>query len=360
MDPALFVRGKAPVLIDEFQHVPELLDAIKAELNRDGAPGRFVLTGSTRYATLPSTAQALTGRAHRLSVLPLSQGEVAGTREDFAEALVSDPLSLVDQGLPAISREEYVRRVVSGGFPPVLRRTRPEDRARWFDDYVDLVIERDVMELTRVRQRRQLPLLLRQLASQTAQVLNVTKAGATIGIEKSTAENYTKLLEAVFLVHQLPAWGTTLGSRVAVAPKIHVVDSGLAARLLHLTERKLGAASAPALTEFGHLLETFVVGEVCKQLDWLDAPVQHGHWRTHDGDEVDLVLEREDGKVAALEVKASSRVPSGELRGLLKLSRKLGTQFLGGVVLYTGTRAYSQGDVHIMPIARLWNAQTPA
>ncbi len=360
-DPALFVRGQAPVLIDEFQHVPELLDAIKAELNRDGSPGRFVLTGSTRYATLPAAAQALTGRAHRIDVLPLSQGEVAGIREDFAEALLSDPLSLVDPRLSAIAREEYVSRVVAGGFPPVLRRARPADRARWFDDYVNLVIERDVMELTRVRQRRQLPLLLRQLASQTAQVLNIAKAAARIGMEKSTAENYTKLLESVFLVHQLPAWGTTLGSRIGAAPKIHVVDSGLAARLLRLTESKLGTASAAALTEFGHMLETFVVGEVCKQLDWLDAPVQRGHWRTHDGEKVDLILEREDGKVAAVEVKAASRAPASELRGLLKLRRKLGSQFLGGVVLYTGARAYTHDrNLHVVPITRLWNTRISA
>ncbi len=320
-----------------------------------------MLTGSTRYATLPAAAQALTGRAHRIDVLPLSQGEVAGIREDFAEALLSDPLSLVDPPLPAIAREEYVSRVVAGGFPPVLRRARPADRARWFDDYVNLVIERDVMELTRVRQRRQLPLLLRQLASQTAQVLNIAKAAARIGMEKSTAENYTKLLESVFLVHQLPAWGTTLGSRIGAAPKIHVVDSGLAARLLRLTESKLGTASAAALTEFGHMLETFVVGEVCKQLDWLDAPVQRGHWRTHDGEEVDLILEREDGKVAAVEVKAASRAPASELRGLLKLRRKLASQFLGGVILYTGAHAYTHDrDLHVVPITRLWNTQISA
>jgi predicted AAA+ superfamily ATPase len=359
-DPALFVRGEAPVLIDEFQHVPELLDAIKAELNRDAAPGRFVLTGSTRYATLPAAAQALTGRAHRMDVLPLSQGEIAEVREDFVEALVSDPLSLLEESPPAVAREEYVSRVVVGGFPPVLRRARPADRARWFDDYVDLVIERDVLELTRVRQRRQLPLLLRQLASQTAQVLNIARAAAAIGMDKSTAESYTKLLETVFLVHQLPAWGTTLGSRVGAAPKIHVVDSGLAARLLRLTERKLGAATAPALTEFGHLLETFVVGEVSRQLDWLDAPVMRGHWRTHDGDEVDLLVEREDGKIAALEVKAASRVPARELRSLLKLRRKLGSQFLGGVVLYTGARAYTHDGMHIVPIGRLWRAGASA
>jgi predicted AAA+ superfamily ATPase len=360
-DPALFVQGEAPVAIDEFQHAPELLDAIKAELNRNSMPGRFVLTGSTRYATLPATAQALTGRAHRINVLPLSQGEASEVREDFTEVLMSDPALLVDRRPPLSSRAEYVRRVVLGGFPPALRRARTSDRARWFDDYLELVLGRDVLELTRVRQRRQLPLLLRQLASQTAQVLNIAKAAATIGMEKSTAENYTKLLEAVFLVHQLPAWGTTLGSRVGAGPKVHIVDSGLAARLLRLTESKLAEASAPALSQFGHLLETFVVGEILKQLDWLDAPVARGHWRTHDGDEADLVLEREDGKVVALEVKASSRVRPGELRSLARLRRKLASQFLGGLVLYTGQRAYTlDTSVYVVPLARLWQAPTIA
>lgn len=238
-----------------------------------------------------------------------------------------------------------------------LRRPTPTDRARWFDDYVELVIERDVLDLTRVRQRQQLPRLLQQLASQTGQILNIAMAAATIGMDKSTAENYTKLLEAVFLVHRLPAWGTTLGSRVGAAPKIHMVDSGLAARLLRLTSGKLAAASAQALTEFGHLLETFVVGEACKQLDWLEEPTNRGHWRTHDGDEVDLVVERDDGKVSAVEVKAGSRVRGGDLDGLMKLRRRLGAQFLGGVVLYTGARSYTlEHQIHVVPVELLWRS----
>jgi hypothetical protein len=289
-------------------------------------------------------------------VLPLSQGEAARTRENFAELLVSEPAALLE-GPPArsVAREEYIDRAVRGGFPPALRRIRPADRARWFDDYVALVIERDVLELSRVRQRRQLPVLLRQLASQTGQVLNIAKAGAAIGMDSSTAENYTKLLEAVFVVVTLPAWGTTLGSRVAAAPKTHIVDSGLAARLLRLTPGRLAAATAPALSELGHLLESFVVGELCKQLDWLEQPVRRGHWRTHDGDEVDLIVEREDGKVAAIEIKAGSRVTGKELRGLRKLRRKLGSELIGGFVLNTGVHAYTHDDgVFVLPIARLW------
>lgn len=354
-DPARFVSGEAPVLIDEFQHVPALLDAVKAELNRDSSPGRFVLTGSTRYATLPLAAQALTGRAHRMRVMPLSQGELVETKEDFAEALIAEPHSLIDRPIEAVSREAYIARAVAGGFPPALRRSTAADRTRWFDDYVELVLERDVLELTRVRQRSQMPLLLAQLASQTGQVLNIASAAAAIGMDKSTAESYTKLLEAVFVIRRLPAWGRTLGSRVAAAPKIHVIDSGLAARLLRLTESKLAEANASALTEFGHLLKTFAVGEISKQLDWLQAPVQIGHWRTHDGDEVDLVVEREDGRVAAIEVTAASRVQASKLRGLLKLRAMLAGQFLGGVVLYTGRHAYiHESGLQILPVSRLW------
>lgn len=354
-DPNLFVRSESPVFIDEFQHAPEILDAIKAELNRDGSPGRFVITGSTRYSTLPSAAQSLTGRVHRIDVRPLSQGEITEKDEDFALALMRNPESLVDPLPSQTRRDDYVERVLAGGFPMPLRRADAADRARWFDDYTRLVLERDVLDISRVRQRQQLPRLLRQLASQTGQVLNIAKAAAAIGLEKSTAENYVKLLEAVFLVEDLPAWGTTLGSRVAAAPKVHVVDSGLTARLLRLTARKLGEATASAVTEFGHLLETFVVGEICKQLDWLDEPTVRGHWRTHDGDEVDLVIERDDGKVVAVEVKAGSRVPGDAASALARLRRKLGGQFLGGLLLYTGERSYTLDDrIHVVPISRLW------
>ncbi|WP_260465108.1 DUF4143 domain-containing protein [Arachnia propionica] len=114
-----------------------------------------------------------------------------------------------------------------------------------------------------------------------------------------------RLLEDLFLVVRLPAWGKTLRSRVSVKPKVHVVDSGLAARLLRLTPDRLRGLDPAALTDFGHLLETFVVGEVRKQAPWLGEPVALGHWRTSDGDEVDLVIERDDGRVLAIEVKAS-------------------------------------------------------
>jgi predicted AAA+ superfamily ATPase len=357
-DPSLFARAAPPVCIDEFQHVPEILDAIKAELNQRLEPGRFVLTGSTRYAGIPRAAQSLTGRLHLLMVWPLSQGELAGIKEDFMELLLEEPERLLSSRGPPTPRGEYIERVVSGGFPLALQRSTVNARSRWFDDFARLVIDRDVLELSRVRQREWLPRLLIKLASQTGQMLNISVAAGAIGLERSTAESYAQLLEAVFLVHRLAAWGRTLRARAVASPKLHVIDSGLAARLLGLNEAKLARLDPTCIAQLGHLLETFAVNEILKQLSWLEeAPSAVGHWRTHDGDEVDLVVERADGTVAGVEVKASGRVVPEDARGLRKLRNTLAQRFRAGVVLYTGEHAYSMEErIFVVPVDHLWRS----
>ncbi len=160
------------------------------------------------------------------------------------------------------------------------------------------------------------------------------------------------------MTYRLPAWGTTLRVRSAAKPKLHFVDSGLAGRMLRITEARLSAAQPQAMTELGHLLETFCVGEILRQASWMDPAPHAGHWRTHDGDEVDLVLERDDGAVAGIEVKAGERVASADFRGLRKLRDDLGSRFLGGVVIHLGSRPYTQEDrLHVLPVDRLWSGE---
>ncbi len=361
-DPAAFVAGPAPVCIDEFQKAPIVLDAIKAELNRDLRPGRFLITGSTRFDALPRAAQALTGRVHIVRLLPFSQGEIDGVDENFVQAVIVHPsllLSAPRSGAigSSATRDEYVERVCRGGMPLAIGRSET-DRGRWFDDYVSVSLERDVAELARIRQKAKLPLLLTRLAGQTAQSLNMSSVARSVGLDPTTAENYTRLLEDLFLLRRLPAWGRTLRSRATSAPKLHVLDSGVAAHLLRLTPDRLARLDPAALTEFGHLLETFVVGEIIKQVSWLDDPVEVGHWRTRDGDEVDLVLERRDGGVIGIEVKAGSRVTQRDGRGLRKLRDLCGGSFAGGIVLTTGDLAYNlDSTIAVLPIDRLWKPQ---
>lgn len=194
------------------------------------------------------------------------------------------------------------------------------DRGRWFDNYVRNSIERDAIELTRIRQRQAVADLLNVLAAQSGQVLNLTSVAAGLAIDRKSVEEHVRLLEDLFLVVRIPAWGKTLRARATSRPKVHIVDSGLAARLLRITPTKLATFDPTVLTEFGHLLETFVV-ELRKQVSWLNEPVTIGHWRTHDGDEVDFVIEFDDGGVLAFEVKAGSGCATATSRVYARCAR---------------------------------------
>ncbi|MDE0320380.1 MAG: ATP-binding protein [Acidimicrobiaceae bacterium] len=358
-DPALFVSGLGPVFIDEYQHVPELLDAIKSELNRDGSAGRFVIAGSTRFAALPLVSQSLTGRLHRIELHPFSQGEIDARHESLVETLFGDPASLVSPAVSTTTRDGYVQRVVRGGLPLALANSDTA-RDRWFDDYIALCLERDLLEPGRVRQPGALAPLLRRVATQSAQVLNMSRAGDAVGLATTTAADYIRLFEASFLVRLLPAWGRTSRAASTARPKAHMVDSGVAARLLRLPPARLGSLEPAALQQFGHLFETFVVGEVLKQSSWLEHQPTVGHWRSRDGAEVDLVLENgHDGTIIGVEVKAGARLRPADRRGLDALRRLVGDRFAAGVIFHTGphcSRLDDSGRLIGLPVDRLWTS----
>lgn len=355
--PAAAVGEHTPLCLDEYQHAPEILDALKARLNREGSlPGTAVLTGSTRQDALPRTAQALTGRLHSLTIWPLSQGEISGAAENLLPALRANAAAAV-AALPTsrTTRNTYIDKILAGGFPLAIVRSSPSARNRWFDDYVTQSLERDAVELVRIRQRKALRELFYRLAAQTGQLLNLSHVGNDLGIDRKTLEGYVELLEDLFLVVRLPAWGKTLRARAGSRPKVHVVDSGLAGRLLRLTPAKLAGLDPTNLTELGSLLETFAAGELRKQVSWLDEQVTCGHWRTSADDEVDFVIEFDDGAVLAFEVKAGERATGNDLKGMRKLREALGERFIAGVALNMGSRSYTYEDrLHVMPLDRLW------
>ena len=322
---ALVTGGRTPVCIDEYQRVPDILDAIKARLNREGSrPGVAVITGSTRQDALPATAQALTGRLHTVTIWPLSQGELAGTHENLLGALRADPAPCWRNTRPrGTTRDRYVARVCAGGLPLAVRRSEAA-RARWFDDFVRQSVERDAAGAepgasAAVAGRPAVP-----VGVQTGQLLNITKAAEAVGVDRKTAEAHLRLLEDLFLVVRLPGWGKTLRSRVSVRPRCIWSTRAWRPGLLRLTPAKLATLDPAALTEFGNLLETFVVGELRKQASWLDEHVTLGHWRTSDGAEVDLVAEFDDGQVVAFEVKANQRATGTDFAGLQQLRDALG------------------------------------
>lgn len=351
---SLITDERLPVLVDEYQRLPAVLQSIKARLNRGTQAGMFILAGSASYDSLPAGTQALTGRIQRLPVLPLTQAEIDGTMNCFVERAFEGDIAHTAEAA-STSRMDYVDRIARGGMPLALAQPDPAARGRWFAGHVSQSLRRDAGQLRQLHRAAALPRLLTRAVGQTGGLLNAAKAGQTLDISRSTVTSYLELLESLFLISTLPAWGTTVSSRSVDAPKVHVVDSGIGAHLLRLNRPKLERGDASAVTEFGHLVESFVVQEVIRQTTWMDDLITAGHWRTRDGDEVDLVLERHDGAVLGFEIKAGDRVDSKQLTGLRKLRDRLGDAFIAGIAFHLGSRGYQvENRIHTLPVERLW------
>ncbi len=357
-DPTALVREAGHfMVIDEVQHAPELFPAIKRVVDADGRPGRFLLTGSANVFLLPRLAESLAGRIEILPLRPLSQGELADNEANLVDALFD--ATPWQAGSQTLDRVGVCERVIAGGFPEAVARTPGERRDAWFRSYVASLLQRDVRDLANIEGLTDILRLLGLLAARSSALMNMSEVSRAAGIAHSTLRRYLALLEATFIFQPLPAWSNNLGKRFVKSPKIHLLDSGLAAHLR-------GDVDAPALAQspnLGPLLETFVVQEVRKLLGWSRHAATPYHFRTAIGQEVDLVLEAPGQRIAGIEVKASSNVSQGDFSGLRTLAETAGDKFVGGVVLYLGEQRLPFADkLWALPISALWEAAdaTPA
>ena len=258
----------------------------------------------------------------------------------------------------AITRTNLVDIVLRGGYP-IATELAPEHRRRWYRSLIELVIGHIADDVRAVRRPDQLSRVLRLAYSRSAQVLNVSDIGRELGLGSDQTGEYLHLLDAVFLLFKLPAWSTNLGARSVKHPKLHAVDTGLVASLLGFGRDRLQPTDPQGSKQFGHLLETFVVNEVLRHAGWAQAPVRLFHYRSATGDEVDLVLERDDGRIVGIEVKASGRLGSGDAAGLRQLRDGCGDRFVGGVVFNVGTHLQAIDDrLIVAPVSALWSGES--
>ena len=348
-DPAGFVASLPQrVVLDEVQRVPSLFLALKAAVDRDRKPGRFILTGSANVLLVPKLADSLAGRMEILRLHPLSQSEMAREKPGFIHALFAGRFQSHRGARLGI---ELASRIAAGGFPAALVRTTPRRRAAWYRDYVETLVQRDVRDLARIASLDALPRLLQLGAGQTAHLLNMAELAGPFQLSRPTIRDYVTLLERIFLLEHLPPWHSNRLRRLVKTPKLHMGDTGLSAFLLGLDTEGLWTDRAA----FGQLLETFVFQELRRQADWQDKPIHFFHFRDKDGAEVDLVLERGVQALAGIEVKAGATVTASDFQGLRKLRAAAGPRFTAGVVLYDGESVVSFGDrFFAVPVRALW------
>jgi predicted AAA+ superfamily ATPase len=354
-DPDAILRGAAePVLLDEWQTVPEAFPAVKRAIDADPRPGRFLLTGSA-YGDLEGATAAGTGRIVRLRLFGMTVREQAA---QLAVAPLIDRLArgqAIDVHGKPLDLRDYLDLALRSGFPEALAISGEAARQRWLDGYVTQIITRDPSGLVGARDPARLRRYLEAFALNSAGVTEAKTIYDGAGIDKKTAASYEQVLENVFVAESLPAWRTNLLKRLTLAPKRYILDAGLMAAILRVD---LSAILRDA-DLLGRVIDTFVTSQLRGELEVCVTRPHLYHLRSQDGrHEVDIVAELGGGRVLGFEVKASATVGPRDARHLAWMRDELGDRFVAGVVFHTGPRAFSLGDrITALPISAIWAAR---
>lgn len=351
LDPVRFVAAlPRRVTLDEVQRVPQILPAIKRSVDRDREPGRFLLTGSANLLLLPRVTESLAGRMALADLQPLTEAEKERRPGQFLRLLLDGAVRPRVGGGSTEAGASLEERIVAGGYPSVLPLT-PATTRGWHRQYLRTVIERDVRDVARIRDVGELGRLLALLANRKGRLFRAASLAGEIGLHRTTVDHYLTVLERLFLVRRLPAWHRSPGRRLIHSPKVHLVDSGLAATLAALTAADL-VGNRDLL---GHLLESFVVQQLIALAAWTDPDLEFWHYRDKDQVEVDLVMTR-GARTWGFEVKAGSSPSAGDGRGLARLADRCGSDFAGGILFHTGQDILPLGDPRTLavPISEIW------
>lgn len=347
-DPAGFIASlDGPTLIDEIQRAPDLLLEIKRVVDRNSNPGQFLLTGSSNVLASSQVADALTGRVETVRLWPLMQTEIESGAFNFIDEVFSGrPPDTRDA---PVGRAALKDRLTRGGFPEAITRSGKR-RDNWYRSYIESSLTRDLKSISDLTRVEEVPRLLRLLAANAANVTNYRKISEGLEIGQETAKTYTGLLEQLGLVIRLPGWRPGFAARETSKPKSYIVDTGMLCHLLGADENRL--LEDDQVT--GRTVENFVAMEILRHMNWSTQQVRAFHYHQADRD-VDMVLERNDGSLVAIEVKSAASIRARDYRWLEFLREKSGSRFVAGIVICTTDQRLPLGDrLWASPISALW------
>ena len=336
-DPdGLIAANSGPVAIDEVQRAPDLLRAVKLQVDRQRAPGRFLLTGSANVLTLKHVSETLAGRVALHQLYPFSYAELhrQATPPTMVQRLfeVADPRTIVKGLMKSTSTShQLLTRILHGGYPQPALSEKPSLRTKWFEAYRKTYIERDILELQTVERLPEFSRLMVLAAARTGQILNFADLGRDAGLPYVTLRRYMQLLEQTYQVTLVPPFFANVSKRLSKAPKLYWSDTGMAAHLLDLHD----VDTLQRHPKLGALVETWVAQELLKLLALSPAPMRLYGWRLQSGPEVDFLIEQGD-RFLAIEAKWGRRLDQSALHGIRMLQEQLGSRLIMSLVLYGG------------------------
>lgn len=329
--PHDLLRRAPRLTLDEVQHVPGLLSAVKRTVDERRVAGQFLLTGSANLLLMRRVAESLAGRAVYFTLWPMTRREQLGLgTAGIWGALLQTPvrgwLDLVTAQEPG--PEAWQAAVRRGGYPPPAHELQDDAaREQWFAGYAATYLERDVLQLAAIQALVEFRRLMRAACLRLGNLVNQTELGRDVGLPQPTVHRYLAMLETSYQLIRLPAYAVNRTKRLIKTPKLFWSDPGMA---LHL-------AAEP--TPRGAHLENLVLGDLLAWSGTLADRAGILYWRTAVGEEVDFVVEWK-GRLLAIEVKASDRVSSRDARGIMAFREEYGQAVQGGVVLHTGAEIF--------------------
>ncbi len=319
-------RVGKPVCIDEIQKAPNLLEAIKLNVDKDRVNGSYLLTGSANLLDMKKTKDTLAGRIIELSLFPLSAKEKAGK----AHENVVDMLFKKDFSLSKIDTSFIEESIISGGYPELLKLDTELKRRLWFSSYISTYIERDARELGEIREINNFFKFFNVIAPRTATLLNKSKIAKTVALKDAMVENFLTILAQLYQVELLRPYSANIGKQFVKSPKLHMLDTGIACHLLRVKNSKTLEES----NYKGQIYETFIFSELKKHISFAIDNTEIYHYHTSDKKEIDFILCRGD-KLLAIEVKASHSTDKGDFKHIFDF-QKASKKDVIGIVFYMG------------------------
>ncbi len=323
-----------PVVLDEIQKVPSLLEGIKIEIDKNRTNGCFLLTGSANVLDMKATKDTLAGRIIEVAMWPLSQKELHNKPE---ENLIDVLFEKGVEGLTpdALAYDELLNAIILGGYPEVHKIESVSGRALWFNAYISTYVERDIRDVGELRDITAFIRFFNILAPRSSSLLNKSDLANDAGLSEATVSNYLSMLSMIYQVSLLAAYSANISKRFIKSPRLYLTDSGVFCHLL-------GIQNVQALHNSpnkGRVIETFVYGELLKHSSYASLKANMFHYRTNDKKEIDFIIERGE-QLIAIEVKSARSITKESFRHIVDLQEKSSKKVLG-IVLYSGEHVLS-------------------
>ena len=319
-------RLEKPVCIDEIQKAPNLLEAIKMDVDKERINGSYLLTGSANLLDMKNTKDTLAGRIVELPLYPLSAKEIYGKPSQN----VVDMLFEKDFTLNKIDSAIIESQMIQGGYPELLKLDTDLKRRLWFSSYISTYIERDARELGEIREINNFFKFFNVIAPRTATILNKSKIAKATMLKDSMVDNFLTILSQLYQIELLRPYYENIGKQFIKSPKLYMIDTGIVCHMLRVKNTK----DLDESNYKGQIYETFIFSELKKHISFATDNTDIYHYHTHDKKEIDFILSRGE-QMVAIEVKASHSVDRGDFKHIFDFQKSSNKDILG-IVFYMG------------------------